>query len=184
MRRIAPPGENRLSRARHLRRDQAGAASIEFAFIVSILAFAMLCGVDAADYYVHRMQVEGAAQMGAQAASKACDDSQLPASTNCPGLSSAVSAAVGSTSLGSGITLQTGYPSDGYYCVTTAGALEYVSAAATPPADCGVVGRGSESAGYYVTVKTQYTYKPIFNVTGFSGIIPTSITGSAMVRLK
>lgn len=177
MRRAAPFGES-------LRGDQAGAASIEFAFVVSILAFAMLAGVDVADYHVHRMQVESAAQMGAQAASKACDDSQLPASTNCPGLSSAVSTAIGATSLGNAVTLQTGFPSDGYYCVTTAGALQYVSAAASPPADCGSVGRGSESAGYYVTVKTQYTYTPIFNVTGFSGIIPTAITGSAMVRLK
>lgn len=165
-------------------RDERGAASIEFAFIVTVISFVMLAGVDVADFYVHRMQVESAAHMAAYAGSKACDNTQLPATTNCPGLNTAITTAVQSTSLGSNVTLQSGYPTEGYYCVNNSNALQYVGALANPPADCSAAGRASDQPGDYLVVKTQYTHTPIFNAMNFASMIPTSITGTAMVRLK
>lgn len=165
--------------------DVRGAASIEFAFCLSIMTFAMLAGVDAADFYVHRLQVDNATQMAAQAAWQNCDTTKLPATTNCTGFTAAVTASLQSTSLGTGITLQTGYPAEGYYCVNTAGTLQKVGdVTSAPPSDCGSVGQASDQPGDYVQIKTQYTYAPIFNVLNFSSLIPTSIQSSSLVRLK
>jgi len=179
-----------LKRHRHLRAaglvdDVRGGASIEFAFCLSIMTFAMLAGVDAADFYVHRLQVDNATQMAAQAAWQNCDTTKLPATTNCTGFSAAVTASLQSTSLGKGITLQTGYPAEGYYCVNTSGALQKVGdVTSAPPSDCGSVGQASDQPGDYVQIRTQYTYAPIFNVLNFSSLIPTSIQSSSLVRLK
>lgn len=165
--------------------DKRAAASIEFAFCITILTFAMLAGVDAADLYVHRLQVESATQMAAQAAWKSCDTTKLPATTNCTGFNAAVTASLQSTSLGTKITLQTGSPTEGYYCVNTAGTLQEVGDVSSPaPADCSSVGQASDQPGDYVQIKTQYTHAPIFNVLGFSSLIPTSIQATSLMRLK
>lgn len=170
---------------RRFARDQQAVASIEFAFCTGILTFAMLAGVDAADFYVHRLQVENATQMAAQAAWKTCDTTKLPATKNCAGLTAAVTASLQSTSLGANITLQPDYPSEGYYCVNTSGVLQYVGdVASPPPADCGSVGQASDQPGDYIQIKTQYAYTPIFKVLNFSSLIPTTIQSTSLVRLK
>src|SRR5690242_4453321 len=98
-------------------RDRRGTAAIEFAFFASFLSIATLNVAEVSIYIFQRMQVENATQMAAQAAWKTCDTSQLPATTNCSGLTAAVTSSVRSTSLGSRVQLVSGSPSEGYYCV-------------------------------------------------------------------
>src|SRR5215471_14129081 len=106
-----------------LRRDRRGAAAIEFAMCAGFLSVAVLNAADVSIYLYQRMEVENATEMGAQAAWKTCPMTQLPATVNCAGLNSAVTQAVQSTSLGTHVTLQSGSPSEGYYCVNSSNAL-------------------------------------------------------------
>src|SRR5260221_2608894 len=96
------------------RREERGTAAIEFAVIAGFLSIAMLNLADVATYAYQQMQVANAAQMGAQAAWKTCDQSKLPATTNCPALTSAVSAAIRGTSLADSISFTEQSPSEGY----------------------------------------------------------------------
>src|SRR5215467_11034235 len=102
-------------------RDQRGAAAIEFAAAAMLLVVGVLNGVDFGYYTYQRMEVENAAQVGAQVAWKTCYDtsSMLPATTNCGGLTDAIRSAIQMTSLGSNVSLMSGYPTEGYYCVDT-----------------------------------------------------------------
>jgi len=107
--------------------DQRGVAAIEFGFFGIFLAAALANVTDVSIYVYQRMQVENATQVAAQAAWKACDLPQLPATVNCPGLATAVANALKSTSLGTRVAMMAGSPSEGYYCVNSSNALQYVS---------------------------------------------------------
>jgi len=66
-------------------RDDGGTAAIEFAAASLLLVVGVLNAVDVGYYTYQRMEVENAAQVGSQAARKACYDtgSMLPATTKC-----------------------------------------------------------------------------------------------------
>ena len=133
-----------------LRSDQHGASAIEFALFAGILCFGLLNTADISIYIYKRMQVENASEMSVQAAWKACDpsNSQLPATVNCPGLTTAITQAAQSTTLGNNVTIQTGSPAEAYYCLNSSGALQNVGAVSSPPpADCTVTGQPSSTAG-------------------------------------
>src|SRR3974390_3195046 len=86
-----------------IRSDRRGLAAIEFSLFVGLLAFSLLNTADVSIYIYQRMELENAAQMGAQAARWFCNNPpppQLPATTNCPGLTTAITNAIQSTSLG------------------------------------------------------------------------------------
>src|SRR5216684_5757395 len=125
--------------------DQRGVAAVEFGLFAIFLSLALVNVTDVSIYIYQRMQAENATQVAAQAAWKACDpsQSQLPATTNCPGLATAVQNALGSTSLGTRVALISGSPSEGYYCVNSANALQYVSDVSSKPADCTAAGTPS-----------------------------------------
>ncbi len=61
--------------------DQRGVAAIEFGFFAIFLSLALVNVTDVSIYIYQRMQAENATQVAAQAAWKACDLSQLPATT-------------------------------------------------------------------------------------------------------
>ena len=119
-----------------LHADRRGVAAIEFAIFAGLLSFATLNVAEVSIYIYQRMEVENATEMAAQAAWKNCDLTKLPATTNCPALTNTVQSAVQSTSLGTRVALQSGSPSEGYYCINSANALEYVSDVTSKPADC------------------------------------------------
>jgi Flp pilus assembly protein TadG len=169
---------------RRLGQDEQGVVAIEFALVAGTLVMAMLSSIDAARFYIAQMEVQNAAQMASQAAWQACDTSQLPATANCPGLTAAVTAAIQSTSLGSKITLQSGSPAEGYYCVNSAGTLQYVANSSSKPVDCSGAGNPSGQPADYIQIKTQYTYAPSFAGFSIASTFPTSITSTAMMRLK
>ena len=96
--------------ARCFGKDKRGVASVEFAFIATAVGFVMLNVADLAIYFFDKLELENATQMGAQAAYATCPVAQLPATVNCSGLNTAITAAVQSTSLGTAPNVVTGYP--------------------------------------------------------------------------
>jgi len=138
-------------------------------------------------YYIYlRMEVENAAQIGAQAAWKTCYDPSymLPATQNCPGLNDAITAAVKSTTLGTKVSVASGYPVEGYYCVTTSKALQQVGSLTSKPANCSEAGDATTTPADYIQVRVTFAYSPIFSgatIMGSSGI--TSITQTSWMRL-
>ncbi len=165
--------------------DKRGTAAIEFSIFVGLLAFAMLNTADIARYIYQRMELENATEMGAEAAWHACDPSQgyLPATTSCPGLTTAVTKAVQSTSLGTQVSLASGSPTEGYYCLNGSGALVYVSAVSTLPADCSAVKLPNEQPTDYITVTTTFSYAPLFPGITVANAFTTPIVKAAMMRL-
>jgi Flp pilus assembly protein TadG len=163
--------------------DQGGVAAIEFGLFSIFLSLALVNVADVSIYIYHRMQVENATQVAAQAAWKACDLPQLPATVNCPGLTTAVQNAVKSTSLGTSVALVAGSPSEGYYCVNSSNALQYVSAVSSKPADCTAAGMPSLQPGDYIQVQTTFPYAPLFPGLSVTSTFTTPINRTAMMRL-
>jgi Flp pilus assembly protein TadG len=139
--------------------DQRGVAAIEFGFFAIFLSLALVNVTDVSIYIYQRMQAENATEIAAQAAWKACDLSQLPATTNCAVLAATnIQSALESTSLRTRVSLISGSPSDGYYCVNSANALQYVSDVSSKPADCTAAGTPSLQPGHYIQVQTTFPY--------------------------
>jgi Flp pilus assembly protein TadG len=166
--------------------DVGGTSAIEFSFFAGLLSLGMLNVADISIYLYQRMQVENATEMGAQAAWKLCDPYKgyVPATTNCPGLTTAITQAVQSTSLGTGISLQSGSPAEGYYCVNSSGALQYVSSVSSKPADCTAAGMSGLQPGDYIQVTTAFAYAPLFSGITVAGAFATPITKTSMIRLN
>lgn len=177
---------NATKKVAAIRSDQRGTSAIEFSFFAGLLSLAMLNITDVSIYLYKRMELENAAQMGAQAAWKTCDpnNNQVPATTNCPGLTTAITNAVHSTSLGTSVSLQSGSPAEGYYCVNSSGALQYVSAVSSKPADCTAAGMPSLQPGDYIQIAATFAYAPLFPGITVAGNFASPITKTAMIRLQ
>ncbi|MBF0560779.1 MAG: pilus assembly protein [Alphaproteobacteria bacterium] len=159
-------------------------AAIEFALVSSILVFLLTNVIDLGIYTASRIQVENAAQMGAQAAWQTCGVGSLPATINCPGLGAAVALAVQSTSLGTNVALKKGSPSEGYYCVDGTNSLTYVAAVSgSEPSSCASVGNSSSVPGDYVLVEVNYTYASLFPGITIASTLPSLMTKAAWMRL-
>ena len=166
--------------------DRRGVAAIEFGIFAPLLFLALANVVDVTIYLYQRMQVQNATEVAAQAAWKTCDLTVLPLTTDCSTLAASVTAvqnALASTSLGTAVSLVSGSPSVGYYCVNSSNALQYVSAISSKPADCTAAGTPSLQPGYYIQVQTTYTYTPIFPGMSISGTFPTPINSASLMRL-
>jgi len=163
--------------------EQNGAAAVEFALILALLILPVLNAVDFAIYAWNRMQVDNAAQVGAQAARANCTYNQQPATVNCIALDSAVKTAVRSTPLGSNVSYSI---QEHYYC-TVGGALKNVADPPNaPPANCGQNGIGGSSNDKpqdYVQVTTTYTYVPAFTGISIVGLLPSPIVRTAWMSM-
>jgi Flp pilus assembly protein TadG len=166
-----------------MRDDRRGVAAIEFGLFAIFLSLCLVNVADVSIYIYHRMQAENATQVAAQAAWKTCDVSQLPATTNCAGLATAVRTALASTSLGTSVSLKSGSPSEGYYCVSSSNALQYVSDVSSKPADCTAAGMPGLQPGDYIQVQTTFPYAPIFPGLSVASTFATPINSTAIVRL-
>lgn len=170
-----------------IRSDQRGASALEFAIFVGILAFGLLNTADISIYIYKRMQVENATEMAVQAAWKTCDpnQNQLPATTSCPGLTTAITNAVQSTTLGTQVSVQAGSPTEAYYCLNSSGALQNVGAVTSPPpADCSVTGNASQQPADYIQITTTFSYAPLFNGVTVASAFTTPIVRTGMMRLN
>jgi Flp pilus assembly protein TadG len=186
--RLKPPSPRKLAlklagRTTAIWADQRGVAAVEFGLFVIFLSLALVNVTDVSIYIYQRMQAENATQVAAQAAWKACDLPQLPATTKCTGLTTAIQNALASTSLGTSVSLVSGSPSEGYYCVNSSNALQYVSAISSKPADCTAAGTPSLQPGYYIQVQTTFPYAPLFPGISVTGAFPTPINRTAIMRL-
>ena len=176
-------------------REQSAAATVELALILGLLTIPLLNSVDLGFYAYRRMQVENAAQTGAQAAWSACNTTALqgPAATNCTSLSSAVGKAIQATSLGASVALAASSPSEGYYCTTTAGAIVQVAASPsvapakcstyTPPTGDTWVSTGKDTAGDYISVSVTYSFSSLFPGVSIAALLPSPITKTVTTRI-
>ena len=167
-------------------RDTRGVAAIEMAVASLIFVLAILNCADVGAYAYRKMEVANAAQVGAQAAWKTCYDSSsmLPATQHCAGMNGAITAAIQSTSLGTAVTLASGYPMEGYYCVNSSGALQAVGSLSSKPTDCSAAGNAALSPGDYIQVAVTCSYAPLFqNLTVMTALGIRSITVTSWMRL-
>ena len=183
------------------------------ALVTALLAYPVLNVADIGMYAYQSMQVANAAQAGARAAWSACNvASYWPATANCGAsgatLTTAVSGTAGiqSTTLGSNVTLVSGYPKEGYYCATTTNTLALtgspssnpaVSAGSTPTkaTNCSTVWDPATNAsataantaatpGDYVSVSVTFTYTPLFTgVVTVASLLTSPITSTAWQRM-
>ena len=162
-------------------RDE-GNVTIEFAFVASILVVMIMNILDFSLLIWAHMEVDYAAQMGAQAAYKTCSTRTLPATPNCPGLTTTITTAIQSTTLGTGVLLAAGSPSETYYCVSGT-TLQSVGSYSSPPTpfDCSAAGNAGVTPGDYIEVDVTYAYSPIF--TGLSLVSAQTLTAKSMQRL-
>ena len=168
---------------RIFRINSVGNVTIEFAFVASILVVMIMNILDFSLLIWAHMEVDYAAQMGAQAAYKSCSTGALPATTNCSGLSTVVTNAIQATSLGTAVTLASGSPSETYYCVSGT-TLQSVGAYSAPPSPFNCSGAGSPSTipGDYIGVSVTYSYTPTF--AGLTLATAQTLTGSSVERLN
>ncbi|HEY2827626.1 MAG TPA: TadE/TadG family type IV pilus assembly protein [Pirellulales bacterium] len=166
--------------------DRRGTAAIEFAFFVGLLSLGVLNTADVSIYIYQRMQLENASEMAAQSAWKTCDPSlgYVPATTNCPGLTTAITKALQSTSLGTKVTLQSGSPTEGYYCVNSSNALQYVSGVSSKPTDCTAAGMPSLQPVDYINVTATFVYAPLFPGVTVASAFTTPMTKTALMRME
>jgi len=177
-----------LSSLRRYADDQKGAAAIEFALIVTLLVVPILNVMDVTLYAWDRMQVDYAAQSGAQAARTACTYTFQPATYNCPNLNSTVQTAVRSTPLGANVAFSV---QEHYYCTVSNALVKVSDPPNNPPTDCSqknssgtnIGGSSSEKPGDYIQVTTTYTYVPIFPAVSVVSALNTTITRIAWMRL-
>ena len=162
--------------------DRAGTAMIEFALAAPILVVLLLNLFDFSVLIWSTMQTDYSAQMGAQAALKLCAGGNPPALTNCTGLSAAVTTAVQSTSIGTGVTVASGYPEEQFYCVTGT-TLQSIGTSPPSPYNCATATPSNASAtpGDYIVVQVNYSYTPTFS--GLSLASAHTLTATAMQRV-
>jgi Flp pilus assembly protein TadG len=173
-----------------------GTAAIEFAFVGLMLVLGLLNAVDVGFYAYRRMEVENAAEAGTQAAWKTCNNTssvllpatQINASTglpNCPQLNATITTAIRSTSLGTNVTLASGYPTEAYYCVNASNVLQNVgSVSSAEPANCAAAGNAATSPGDFLQVQVTYPYQPMFSgMSVMSALGISSITKAAWMQL-
>lgn len=180
-----------LKKLRCFGADAHGLAGIEFALSGLFLAVGLLNAVDVGYYIYRRMEVENAAHSGAEAALKSCaatnpneQNPMLPATQYCPGLVTAVTSAIQSTSLGTSVALVSGYPAEGYYCVDASNALLYVSSVSSKPVNCSAAGNATATPADYLQVKVSTPYQPLFSgISVMSTLGISSITGTSWMRM-
>jgi Flp pilus assembly protein TadG len=175
----------RRRQRRGLAGDKRGLAAIEFALIGGTLIFGLFNMIDFGRYLYAKMEVQNAAQMGVQLVWNTCNTPNLPATTACANESVALTTGVQSTSLGTAVTVVSGYPTEGWYCVNGSGALVSVAAITTAkPADCTAAGVAANQPADYFVVQTTYTYAPLFTAFSVANVLPTPITSTNYMRMQ
>jgi Flp pilus assembly protein TadG len=174
-------------RFRLLWNDHRGVAGIEFALVAGVLCILLLNGIELARYAYTVMQVQNAAQVGAQSVWKACNPTtELPATTKCAALSTTVARAVTSTTLGNAVGLQSGSPAEAYYCLNNSNALipEGGIAIGSRPANCSAIaGAQAGQPGDYIKVEVTYAYRPLFLDVTMGRLFNSTIRKTTYMRL-
>ena len=169
------------------RDDARGAAAVEFALVALFLVGGLINAAEVGRYEYQLLQVENAAEVGAQTAWTVCNNpaTMVPATTNCSSLNAALTTAIQSTNLGAAVTLASGYPAEGYYCINTStNALQLVGGVTSKPANCSAAGNASIGPGDYIQVGVSFTYTPLFTGMTVMGSSSQSIFRTSWMRLS
>ena len=164
------------------KKDNRGIAAVEFAITAPIAILILINVYDISSYISQRMTVQTAAQAAVQAIWRTCDTAHIPATTLCPSLNSVATTAIQSTAFGNKITLAG--TTEGYYCVNSSNALQYVSDVSQKPVDCTSAGTPMLKPGDYIQVQAQFSYAPLFAASYAANLLITPITASAWMRLQ
>lgn len=167
---------------RRFRRADAGSAAIEMALVSTFLCAGLMNGAELAKYGYSQMQLSNAAEAGASAALAACDTAHLPATENCPALTSAVTTAIQSTTLGDQVTLQGSF-TEGYYCVNLHQQLQYVQGPDDKPADCSAASNPSGAPALYLSMTITYAYPALFRGSTVVAALPQQMTRTSWMRM-
>jgi Flp pilus assembly pilin Flp len=153
----SPPTNPFIATSARLATDTRGVAAIEFALIASMLSMVMVCMVDLGLGIIRNMQVQYAAQAGAQyAILHGFDQNAISGVVLGAGNSSLISAS----------------PPPSQFCgCPSADSIEQVSCSES----CSTGG-----AGTYITVSAQSTYTPLFSYP----LIPKSFALSAQSTVR
>ena len=157
----------------------AGTALIEFTLFAPLLVVMSIYTMDFGLLFYRNMQVENAAQAGA-------DWAIANHVFNDTGIRAAVTNATTNT----GISISTGYPIERCGCPSstpdTPPGLDFTSNTAPAPCPvCTLPGGGSAVGGLYVTVQTQATYNSVVPYGLFSGAKATrTLTAQATARIQ
>lgn len=165
-----------------LLQETSGAAALEMALWLTLLVVPMANVVDIGFYVFKRMQVETAVQAGVQAAWASCVAyTAQPKGAACGStMTTAINTAVASTSLGSSVTVVSGYPTEGPYCPDASGVLQSV---ASYKMSCASAGYPAGTAGDYIRLRVTYSYTPLFSGASVTSLLPTPIARDAWIRL-
>ncbi len=141
-------------------KDTTGAAAVEFGFMIPIFALMLISVTDIGLGVYRKMQVENAAQVGAQYA--------MVHGFDASAISMAVTSATNSTAVSA-------TPSPTKYCACLTGS-------SIGTVSCGTICPGGTVAGTYTTVSAQGSYSTLFNY----GVVPATYTYNALstVRLQ
>ncbi|HEV2363876.1 MAG TPA: TadE/TadG family type IV pilus assembly protein [Caulobacteraceae bacterium] len=183
--------------------ETAGAAAAEFALVLGVLVAPLLGLVDVGTYVFQAMQVHNAAQAAAQSARATCSAALVdwPVSSNCSAAATNMVAAAQSTTLGTKVSIVTA--TEGYYCVTSAGALAVTAGANSGPVTFvtnntaqtpspalqtqTTCGSGSWAAnaspGDYVEVSASYPFTSVFGGLSIAKVFGSTITQSTWMRI-
>lgn len=152
------------------------------ALVSTFLCGGIMNATELARYGYDAMQLSAASEAGAAAALATCDTAHLPATQNCPSLNSAVTTAIQSTGLGTGVTLQGSF-SEGYYCLNLSNQLQYVQGPGSKPADCSAVANPSARPALYLSMTTSYVYSPLFGTSTVVSTLPKTLSRTSWMRL-
>jgi len=141
-------------------KDTTGAAAVEFGFMIPIFGLMLISVTDVGLSVYRKMQVEAAAQVGAQYA--------MVHGFDASAISTAVTSATNATAV-------TATPAPAKYCACVTGSS--ISTVA-----CGSTCTGGAIAGTYTTVSAQAIYSTILDY----GVVPATYTFNAQstVRLQ
>jgi Flp pilus assembly protein TadG len=164
-------------------RCPGGAAAAELALVLVLLVVPILNAVDIGNYVYDRMELENAAQSAAQTAWAQCSATgYVPATVNnnCSGLSSAMTSAAQTTSLGSGVTVSS--TTEDFCCPGASNAPLACQGpvATTTPTAC----PSTAAPGDYIFITVSYTYSPVYSAVSVASLLTTPVTHTAWMRLN
>jgi Flp pilus assembly protein TadG len=163
--------------------NRRGAAAAEFALTLVLLVVPVMNVVDLGVYVYDRMELENAAQSAVQVAWAQCATTGLvPATPNsyCSGLSSAMSTAAQTSSLGSGVSVSS--TTEDYCCPGASNAALSCqgSVTNTSPSTC----TSGENPGDYIFVTVSYPYSSFYPAASIASLLTSPITHTAWMRLS
>lgn len=146
--------------------------------MLSLLVVPILNVVDVGIYIYGKMELDNSAQAAVQRAWSLCAATgNVPAVSNCTGLSSAMAAAAQNTPLGTSVTITS--TSEQYCCLGVTLSCQG-PVGTTTPTNC----TSGAAPGDYIFATASYSYTPLFAGVSVASLLTTPIVRTASMRLS